>query len=103
MDIDGSPIPSDAAERAHPAARASQVLSWDGSVTAHNAVARSLHKLFLALRAAQQQQATTAVGGVSAGAGSGDVPVAVNPAELREALAALPNRLFQLGEWLGGV
>lgn len=59
-------------------------------MTAHNPVARALHNLFLALAASAAQQH-----GAAGAAGS---PVPVNPSELREALAALPNNLFQLGE-----
>lgn len=59
-------------------------------MTAHNPVARALHNLFLSLAASAAQQH-----GAAGAAGS---PVPVNPSELREALAALPNNLFQLGE-----
>ena len=62
-----------------------------------NAVARSLHSLFRALQQAEQQQAAAARGDAT----SGGAPVAVDPSELREALAALPNELFCLGAWQG--
>ena len=58
-------------------------------MTSRNAVARALHHLFGALQHAEA-------------GGAGAAPVPVNPGELREALAALPNQLFQLGEWAAG-
>ena len=72
-----------------------QVLLWSDDVCSQNAVARSLHSLFRALQQAEQQQAAAAGGS----AASGGAPVAVDPSELREALAALPNELFRLGAW----
>ena len=74
-----------------------QVLLWSDNVCSQNAVARSLHSLFRALQQAEQQQAAAARGDAT----SGGAPVAVDPSELREALAALPNELFCLGAWQG--
>ena len=71
------------------------MLLLSGNVCSRNAVARSLHSLFLALQQAEQQQAAAA--GAGGGAASGGAPVPVDPSELREALAALPNELFRLG------
>lgn len=67
----------------------SQVLAWGKDAIVKNSVARSLHNLFLALHQVQQHQQ---------GAAAGSAPVVVDPTELRAALAALPNQLFQLGE-----
>ncbi|KAL4450740.1 hypothetical protein ABPG77_001096 [Micractinium sp. CCAP 211/92] len=61
-----------------------QVLAWDVRAIGHNGVARALHRLFRSLQ-------------LAAASGSG-APVAVDPSQLREALAALPNQLFRLGE-----
>jgi len=66
-----------------------QVLTWGEEMTGRSGVARALQNLFIAL-----QGAAAASGMV----GGGGAPVAVNPSELREALAALPSQLFCLGE-----
>ena len=68
------------------------MLSWDDGLTARSRVAAALRSLFRALAAAAAQQ--------HGAGGEGGAPVPVNPAALREALAAIPGQEFQLGGWL---
>ena len=75
---------------------AAQVLAWGPKVTGRNAIVHALHGLFRALQAAAAQQQPQA-GDAAGGDASGGKPVAVDPTELRDALAALPGQLVQTG------
>lgn len=73
-----------------------QVAGWDAAFCAHDPVLAALHGLF-----AQLEQQEAACSSAAAHGTSGSLPP-VDPAPLREALAALPGQGFSLGE-CGGV
>ncbi|PRW57724.1 ubiquitin carboxyl-terminal hydrolase [Chlorella sorokiniana] len=71
-----------------------QVAGWDASFQARDPVLAALHALFAQL---EQQEAARSSAAARGGNGGGRLPP-VDPAPLREALAALPGQGFSLGE-----
>ena len=70
---------------------------WDERFRAHNPVLAALYGLFAQL----EQQEAARSSAAARGGNAGSLPP-VDPAPLREALAALPGQGFSLGGW-GGV
>jgi hypothetical protein len=79
-----------------------QVLSWPLEMYHSDPMVAALHGLFAALEGQERERLAA---GAGAGAGAGQehgLPQrnVVNPNPLREALSALPGRLFTVGECL---